>query len=53
VSSSSLTNFASPTLVISPTLSVADWSQIDNTYQINVTTTNQVIQDYLDSPHNT
>jgi hypothetical protein len=52
VSSPSLTNFASPTLVISLTLSVADWSQVDNTYQINVATANQVIQDYLDSPHN-
>jgi hypothetical protein len=53
VSSPSLTNFASPTLVVSPALSVADWSQVDNTYQINVAATNQVIQDYLDSPHNT
>jgi hypothetical protein len=43
VSSPTLTNLASPTLVISPALSIADWSTIDNTYQINVTTTNQVI----------
>ena len=53
VSSPSLTNFASPTLVVSPALSVADWSQVDNTYQINVAAASQVIQDYLDSPHNT
>jgi hypothetical protein len=53
VSSSSLTNFASPTLIISPALSIADWSQIDNTYQINVAAANQIIQDYLNSSHNT
>jgi hypothetical protein len=43
VSSPSLTNFASLTLVVSPALSVADWSQVDNTYQINVAAANQVI----------
>jgi hypothetical protein len=53
VSSPTLTNFASPTLIVSPALSIADWLQIDNTYQINIAAANQVIQDYLDSPHNT
>jgi hypothetical protein len=43
VLSPSLTNFASPTLIVSSALSIADWSQIDNTYQINVAATNQVI----------
>ena len=47
-SSSSLT-----TVVASPTLSTASWSQLDNVYQLNVTAANQVIQDFLNSPHNT
>ena len=46
--SSSLT-----TVVTSPALSTASWSQLDNTYQLNVAATNQVIQDFLNSPHNT
>jgi hypothetical protein len=51
--SPSFTNFTSPTLVISSALSIANWLQIDNTYQINIAAANQVIQNYLDSPHNT
>ena len=47
-SSSSLT-----TVVASPALSTASWSQLDNTYQLNVAAANQVIQDFLNSPHNT
>jgi hypothetical protein len=43
VSSPSLTNFASPTLIVSPALSIADWSQVDNIYQINIAAANQVI----------
>ena len=47
-SSSSLT-----TIVASPALSTASWSQLDNTYQLNVATANQVIEDFLNSPRNT
>ena len=47
-SSSSLT-----TAIASPTLSIASWSQLDNVYQLNVNAANQVIQDFLNSPHNT
>ena len=46
----SLTGF---TAVASPALSVASWSAIDDVYQINVTAANQVIEDFLNSPHNT
>jgi hypothetical protein len=49
---SSLTAAASSILITSPALSVASWSQIDNVYQINITATNQVIEDYLNSSHN-
>ena len=47
-SSSSLT-----TVVASPALSTASWSQLDNVYQLNIAAANQVIQDFLNSPHNT
>ena len=42
-----------PTAVASPALSVASWSAIDDIYQINITAANQVIEDFLNSPHNT
>ena len=32
---------------------MTSWSQINNVYQINIATTNQVIEDFLNSPHNT
>ena len=48
LSSSSLT-----TVVASPALSTASWSQLDNVYQLNVAAANQVIEDFLNSPHNT
>ena len=35
------------------TLSTVSWSQVDNDYQLNIATANQVIQDFLNSPHNT
>ena len=41
------------TAVASPALSVTSWSQINNVYQINITAANQVIEDFLNSPHNT
>ena len=44
---------ATTTAVTSPTLSVASWSQINDIYQINIATANQVIEDFLNSPHNT
>ena len=36
-----------------PALSVASWSQINDIYQINIAAANQVIEDFLNSPHNT
>ena len=50
MSSPSLTG---STTITSPVLSVASWSAIDDIYQINITATNQVIEDFLNSPHNT
>ena len=47
--SSSLTT----TIVASSALSTASWSQLDNVYWLNVATANQVIQDFLNSSHNT
>ena len=44
---------ATTTTVTSPALSVASWSQINDVYQINIATANQVIEDFLNSPHNT
>ena len=41
------------TAVTSPALSVASWSAIDNVYQVNIIATQQVIEDFLNSPHNT
>ena len=49
MSSPSLTT----TVITSPALSVASWSNLDNVYQLNVATANQVIEDFLNSPHNT
>ena len=50
MSSPSLTG---STAVASPALSVASWSAIDDIYQINITAANQVIENFLNSPHNT
>ena len=50
MSSPSLTG---STAVASPALFVASWSAIDDIYQINITAANQVIEEFLDSPHNT
>ena len=44
---------ATTTTIASPALSVASWSQINDVYQINITAANQVIEDFLNSPHNT
>ena len=41
------------TAVASPALSTVSWSQVDNVYQLNIAAANQVIQDFLNSPHNT
>ena len=51
--SSPLVTTITTTAVASPALSVASWSQIDNVYQINIAAANQVIEDFLNSPHNT
>ena len=50
MSSPSLTG---STAVASPTLSVASWSAIDDVYQVNIIAAQQVIEDFLNSPHNT
>ena len=49
MSSPSLTG---STAIASPTLSIASWSAIDDVYQINITAANQVIKEFLNSPHN-
>ena len=41
------------TAVASPALSVASWSAIDDVYQVNIIAAQQVIEDFLNSPHNT
>ena len=50
MSSPSLTG---STAVASPALSVASWSAIDDVYQVNIIAAQQVIEDFLNSPHNT
>ena len=50
MSSPSLTG---STAIASPTLSVASWSTIDDVYQVNIIAAQQVIEDFLNSPHNT
>ena len=50
MSSPSLTG---STTVASPALSVASWSAIDDVYQVNIIAAQQVIEDFLNSPHNT
>ena len=50
MSSPSLTG---STAVASPALSVASWSAIDDVYQVNIVAAQQVIEDFLNSPHNT
>ena len=51
--SSPLVTTVTTTAIASPALSVASWSEINNVYQINITAANQVIEDFLNSPHNT
>ena len=50
MSSPSLTG---STAVASPALSVTSWSAIDDIYQVNIIAAQQVIKDFLNSPHNT
>ena len=39
--------------VASPVLSIVSWSALNDVYQINIVAANQVIEEFLNSPHNT
>ena len=51
--SSPLVTAVTTTAVAFPALSVASWLEINNVYKINITAANQVIENFLNSPHNT